>query len=73
VRLYQSKYPADVASVVLVDAAADNPWRKSWPSAVAITFRSMSLTSSSLRSVMSSRQRGGDLPLMPLVGVRQRG
>jgi pimeloyl-ACP methyl ester carboxylesterase len=28
VRLYQSKYPADVASVVLVDAAADNPWRK---------------------------------------------
>ena len=28
VRLYQSRYPADVASVVLVDAAADNPWRK---------------------------------------------
>ena len=28
VRLYQSKYPADVASVVLVDAGADNPWRK---------------------------------------------
>jgi len=28
VRLYQSKYPADVAGVVLVEAAADNPWRK---------------------------------------------
>jgi pimeloyl-ACP methyl ester carboxylesterase len=28
VRLYQSKYPADVAGEVLVDAAADNPWRK---------------------------------------------
>lgn len=28
VRLYQSRYPADVASLVLVDAAADNPWRK---------------------------------------------
>jgi pimeloyl-ACP methyl ester carboxylesterase len=28
VRLYQSKYPADVAGAVLVDAAADNPWRK---------------------------------------------
>jgi pimeloyl-ACP methyl ester carboxylesterase len=28
VRLYQLRYPADVASVVLVDAAADNPWRK---------------------------------------------
>ena len=28
VRLYQLRYPADVAGVVLVDAAADNPWRK---------------------------------------------
>ncbi len=28
VRLYQFKYPADVAGVVLVDAAVDNPWRK---------------------------------------------
>ena len=28
VRLYQLKYPADVAGVVLVEAAADNPWRK---------------------------------------------
>ena len=28
VRLYQSKYPAEVVSLVLVDAAADNPWRK---------------------------------------------
>jgi pimeloyl-ACP methyl ester carboxylesterase len=28
VRLYQSNYPADVVSVVLVDAAADNPWRQ---------------------------------------------
>ena len=28
VRLYQLRYPADVASVVLVEAAADNPWRK---------------------------------------------
>jgi pimeloyl-ACP methyl ester carboxylesterase len=28
VRLYRLKYPADVAGVVLVDAAADNPWRK---------------------------------------------
>jgi pimeloyl-ACP methyl ester carboxylesterase len=28
VRLYQSKYPADVVSLVLVEAAADNPWRK---------------------------------------------
>jgi pimeloyl-ACP methyl ester carboxylesterase len=28
VRLYQSRYPADVVGLVLVDAAADNPWRK---------------------------------------------
>ena len=28
VRLYHSRYPADVVSLVLVDAAADNPWRK---------------------------------------------
>jgi len=28
VRLYQLKYSADVAGVVLVEAAADNPWRK---------------------------------------------
>jgi len=28
VRMYQSKYPADVVGLVLVDAAADNPWRK---------------------------------------------
>lgn len=28
VRLYQLKYPADVVGIVLVDAAADNPWRK---------------------------------------------
>ena len=28
VRLYQSRYPADVVSLVLVEAAADNPWRK---------------------------------------------
>jgi pimeloyl-ACP methyl ester carboxylesterase len=28
IRLYQLKYPADVAGVVLVDAAADNPWRQ---------------------------------------------
>ena len=28
VRLYQFKYPADVVGIVLVDAAADNPWRK---------------------------------------------
>src|SRR3954463_103410 len=28
VRLYQVKYPADVVGMVLVDAAADNPWRK---------------------------------------------
>jgi pimeloyl-ACP methyl ester carboxylesterase len=28
VRLYQLRYPADVAGVVLVEAAADNPWRK---------------------------------------------
>ena len=28
VRLYQSRYPADVVSLVLVDAAADNPWHK---------------------------------------------
>lgn len=28
VRLYQSMYPADVAGMVLVEAAADNPWRK---------------------------------------------
>jgi pimeloyl-ACP methyl ester carboxylesterase len=27
VRLYQSRYPADVASIILVDAGADNPWR----------------------------------------------
>jgi pimeloyl-ACP methyl ester carboxylesterase len=27
VRLYQLRYPADVAGVVLVEAAADNPWR----------------------------------------------
>jgi pimeloyl-ACP methyl ester carboxylesterase len=28
VRLYQLKYSADVVGIVLVDAAADNPWRK---------------------------------------------
>jgi pimeloyl-ACP methyl ester carboxylesterase len=28
VRLYQLRYPAEVVSLVLVDAAADNPWRK---------------------------------------------
>lgn len=28
VRLYQLRYPADVVGLVLVDAAADNPWRK---------------------------------------------
>ena len=28
VRLYQFTYAADVAGMVLVDAAADNPWRK---------------------------------------------
>jgi pimeloyl-ACP methyl ester carboxylesterase len=28
VRLYQFTYPADVVGVVLVEAAADNPWRK---------------------------------------------
>jgi pimeloyl-ACP methyl ester carboxylesterase len=28
VRLYQSTYPADVAGVVLVEAAGDDPWRK---------------------------------------------
>jgi pimeloyl-ACP methyl ester carboxylesterase len=28
VRLYQLKYSADVVGMVLVDAAADNPWRK---------------------------------------------
>jgi pimeloyl-ACP methyl ester carboxylesterase len=28
VRLYQSLYPADVAGVVLVEAAGDDPWRK---------------------------------------------
>jgi pimeloyl-ACP methyl ester carboxylesterase len=27
VRLYQLRYPTDVAGVVLVEAAADNPWR----------------------------------------------
>ena len=27
-RLYQSRYSADVVSLVLVDAAADNPWQK---------------------------------------------
>jgi pimeloyl-ACP methyl ester carboxylesterase len=28
VRLYELTYPADVVGMVLVDAAADNPWRK---------------------------------------------
>lgn len=28
VRLYQIKYPADVAGMVLVEAGGDNPWRK---------------------------------------------
>jgi pimeloyl-ACP methyl ester carboxylesterase len=28
VRLYQSRYPADVVGVVLVEAGPDNPWRK---------------------------------------------
>lgn len=28
VRLYELEYPADVVGMVLVDAAADNPWRK---------------------------------------------
>jgi len=28
VRLYQSRYAAEVVGLVLVDAAADNPWRK---------------------------------------------
>ena len=28
VRLYQLRYPVDVAGMVLVEAAADNPWRK---------------------------------------------
>jgi pimeloyl-ACP methyl ester carboxylesterase len=28
VRLYQSRYPAEVAGMVLVDAGADNPWRQ---------------------------------------------
>jgi len=28
VRVYQSRYPADVVGLVLVDAGGDNPWRK---------------------------------------------
>jgi pimeloyl-ACP methyl ester carboxylesterase len=28
VRLYQSTYPGEIGGVVLIDAAADNPWRK---------------------------------------------